>query len=250
MPLDCRHRGLLLADTRRGQALRIIPERISGNDELRCACQGRGGRAQVPNKDKDWTGLALAPRSKQSLSDMLSRLSQTVAFSTRRGMATHRKTREPYSLKKKRPWTPRSPLPVGTQLQKYGPVDLDNTTSFGLRPPEKEPWKPDDDRFDTSKARELDRPIGGAPRQRLVVRPAGTDRHSALARPQTSATPESHSRGESKSALSGSAPAENTITPSRFLIVRRTMATIQDMLRALREWEPLEICESEHIRLS
>jgi hypothetical protein len=81
--------------------------------------------------------------------------------------------------------------------RKYAPVD--STTSFGLRPPEKKPWKPNDDRFDTSTAREIDRPIGGAPRQHLVVRPTKKAGGAGVAGPETKTTPESQSQGECKS---------------------------------------------------
>lgn len=127
---------------------------------------------------------------------MLTRLPRTVAFATRRGMATYRKIREPYDLKKKTRTGPKSPSLFQTKPRVYDSVD--STTSFGLRPPEKEPWKPDDDRFDTPMAREVEKPIGGTLRQHLVVRPAMGDGYTAVAGPETKATRESHWQGECK----------------------------------------------------
>lgn len=127
---------------------------------------------------------------------MLTRLQRTVAFTTRRGMATYRKVREPYSLKKKPPPRPSGSSHLQTHPRKYAPVD--SATAFGLRPPVKEPWKPDDDRFDTSKAREVDKPIGGAPRQHIVVRSAKQDGDAVVTGPETDATPEFHSQGACK----------------------------------------------------
>lgn len=128
---------------------------------------------------------------------MLTRLPRTVASTTRRAMATHRKVREPYDLKKK----PRAGLKTPSQFQikprQYAPID--STTSFGLRAPEKEPWKADDDRFDTSMAREVDKPIGGALRQHLVVRPGRKGGGATVHSPETSAAPESQSQGDCKS---------------------------------------------------
>jgi len=112
-------------------------------------------------------------------------------------MATYRKVREPYDLKKKPPTRPGNPPLVQTKPRDYAPVD--SATSFGLRPPEKEPWRPDDDRFDTWKAREVDKPIGGAPRQHLIVRPTKKDRGAVVAGPETKLTPKSHSQGECNS---------------------------------------------------
>ena len=130
---------------------------------------------------------------------MLTCLPRTVAFTTRRGMATYRKVREPYDLKKRQRPGPNRPSFLQTKSRQYAPVD--STTSFGLRAPEKEPWKPDDDRFDTSMAREVDKPIGGALRQHLVVRPGRKDRDATVAGSETRASPESHSQGECKSFL-------------------------------------------------
>jgi len=127
---------------------------------------------------------------------MLTRLPRTVALTTRRGMATYRKVREPYDLKKKPRTGPKSPSLLQRKPRPY--ESMDSTTSFGLRPPEKEPWKPDDDRFDTPVAREVDKPIGGALRQHLVIRPAKEEGGVALASPETKATRESHSQGECK----------------------------------------------------
>jgi hypothetical protein len=127
---------------------------------------------------------------------MLTRLTRTVALTMRRDMATYRKTREPYSLAKKPPTRSSSPTRAQTEPHNYASVD--NPTSFGLRPPEKEPWKPDDDRLDTSKAREVDKPVGGARRQHLVVRPANKDGETNGATPDTKATPESNSQSECK----------------------------------------------------
>lgn len=128
--------------------------------------------------------------------DMLTRFPRTVAFTTRRAMATHRKVREPYDLKKKPRTGLKNPSHLQTKPRQYAPVD--STTSFGLRAPEKEPWKPDDDRFDTSMAREVDKPIGGALRQHLVIRPGRKDGGATVPGPETSAAPESHSQGECK----------------------------------------------------
>ena len=128
--------------------------------------------------------------------DMLTRLPRTVAFTTRRGMATHRKVREPYDLKKKQRTEPNRPSFLQTKSRQYAPVN--STTSFGLRAPEKEPWKADDDRFDTSMAREVDKPIGGALRRHLVVRPGRKDGDATVAGPESRAALESHPQGEYK----------------------------------------------------
>jgi hypothetical protein len=150
---------------------------------------------QRPNKH----GKGFAPRlsalfNQTAHKDMLTRLPRTVASTTRRGMATYRKVREPYGLKKKPRTDPNRPSLLQTKPRPY--EALNNTTSFGLRPPEKEPWRPDDDRFDTSMAREVDKPIGGASRRHIVVRPAKEDGGVSDAGPQTKAIRESHSQGE------------------------------------------------------
>ena len=126
---------------------------------------------------------------------MLTCLPRTLACTTRRGMATYRKVREPYDLKKKQRPAPNRPSLLQTKSRQYTPVDSD--TSFGLRAPEKQPWKPDDDRFDTSMAREVGKPIGGRVWQHLIVRPGRTDGDATVAGPET----ESHSQGEYKSFL-------------------------------------------------
>ena len=235
--------------SRTSQAYTTVSEEIFGKAELSCACQGEGeSKFERPNKH----GTGFAPRlsalfNQIALKNMLTRLPRTVAFTTRRAMATYRKVREPYDLKKKPRVGLKTPSHLQTKPRQYAPID--STTSFGLRAPEKEPWKPDDDRFDTPMAREVDKPIGGALRQHLVVRPSRKDGDA------TSATPDAHSQGEcnhfagfhSNAFFSGNSPIQETIAPSPFLIVRRTTATIQDMHRALHGWGPLEIHEGEHI---
>ena len=102
-------------------------------------------------------------------------------------MATYRKVREPYNLKKKLPTKPSNPSFDQNKQRNYAPVD--STTSFGLRPPEKEPWKAHDDRFDSLTAREVDKPIGGAARQHLVVRPSRKDAGAVVAEASSDGTP-------------------------------------------------------------
>jgi hypothetical protein len=146
----------------------------------------------VPNKHDSFLLLPLLSSTRPLPNDMLTRLPRAIAFTTRRGMATYRKAREPYNLKKKLPTRQNRPSFVQTEPRKYAPVGT--STPFGLRPPEKEPWKPDDDRFDTENAREVDKPIGGAPRQHVIVRPATQDGGAVVAGSETEATPKSHSR--------------------------------------------------------
>ena len=102
-------------------------------------------------------------------------------------MATYRKVREPYNLKKKLPTRPSNPLFDQNKQRSYAPVD--STTSFGLRPPEKEPWKAHDDRFDSLTAREVDKPIGGPERQHLVVRPSRNDASAVVAEASSDGMP-------------------------------------------------------------
>jgi hypothetical protein len=177
-----------------------MSECIPGKDEPRCACHGEGeSKFESCQTNTGEVLLLSSPLSSTTplAIDMLTRLPRIVAFTTRRSMATYRKTREPYDLKKKLRAEPNSPSLVQKNSRKYAPVY--SRTSFGLRPPEKQAWKPNDGRFDTSTAREFDRPVGGAPRQHLVVRPTKKDGGAAVAGPETTATPGSQSQGECKS---------------------------------------------------
>ena len=151
---------------------------------IACARAGAGPSSNVPNKqtNTDCFDSALpSPQTAQN-KDMLTRLPRTVAFSTRQGMATYRKAREPYNLKKKPPARLSGPSFFPNKPRNYAPEE---STSFGLRPPTKEPWKADDDRFDTSKAREVEKPIGGEARQHLVVRSSKKDGSSPSTPTQT-----------------------------------------------------------------